>query len=90
MTFRRYKKLPLNSADYARIEAALRADIELCEAHAEKYGSLNGGEPKGLPAMRRTLDKIERINGTGQYTVQWPDGPTLRESQQFIARRGEL
>lgn len=74
----------LNSADYARIEAALRADIELCEKYVAEGNVLNGGEPKGLRAMRRTLDKIERINGTGEYTIQSGSGLPLWKHRQII------
>lgn len=69
-------KNSLNSADYGRIEAALRASLE--DLPAEKY-------PKARRAWERTLDKIERINQTGEYTIQH-GGMTLRESRRKHAR----
>ncbi|MBT2484830.1 MULTISPECIES: hypothetical protein [unclassified Microbacterium] len=54
----------LNSADYERIEAALRHLIPETKRTAAKW------HPKGLRAFNRTLRKIERINKTGEFTQQ--------------------
>lgn len=52
----------LNSADYMRIEAALRDLIPSTKRAADKWN------PKALEAYARTLHKIERINKTGEFT----------------------
>jgi hypothetical protein len=69
---------PLNAADYGRIEASLRAELETFPAD---------GSPTAKRAWERTLDKVERINGTGDYAPQWPGGPTLRERKAAMRRR---
>lgn len=58
----------LNRDDWQRVEAALH------EQHAEA-----AGQP-GERAWERTLDKVQKHNGTGPYTVQG-DGRTLKEHQ---------
>ena len=52
----------LNSADYERIEGALRNEIPSSPAARAKWN------PDGLRAFERTLRKIERINKTGEFT----------------------
>lgn len=54
----------LNSADYERIEAALRHTIPASSAARKKWRG------KGLTAFERTLNKIERINRTGEFTAR--------------------
>jgi hypothetical protein len=54
----------LDSADYARIEAALRHTIPSSRTARKKW---RGGR---LTAFERTLNKIERINRTGEFTPQ--------------------
>lgn len=48
----------LNDADFGRIEALLNEAVK--EAKKKNYPSLK--------AYQRTLDKVQRINGTGKYT----------------------
>lgn len=50
----------MNTADWARVEAALHEGIERTPV-AE-------WNPRGLKAWKRTLDKVQRINKTGRYT----------------------
>lgn len=52
----------LNTADFRRIEAALRHLIPTTPRARNKW------HPKGLDGFERTLRKIERINETGEYT----------------------
>lgn len=68
----RPKKHDLNTADFGRVEAAIRYVLEKTPKTAN---------PDGVRAMERTLDKVTRVNGTGDYSIQWPGGPTLRESR---------
>jgi hypothetical protein len=58
------KRDELNSADFSRIEAALRHLTPEAKRTAAKWN------PKGLRAFNRTLRKIERINKTGEFTQQ--------------------
>lgn len=62
----------LNNADWHRIEAALHMLIESAEFNAPE------SNPRGQKAMRRTYDKVQRINNTGDYTIQ-ADGRTIKE-----------
>ena len=49
---------PLNTADWHRIEAAIR-----------DMSARTAWDPAGV-AYARTLDKVESINLTGKYTLQ--------------------
>lgn len=73
------KAYELNDADYGRIEAVLNETVK--EAKKKNYPSLR--------AYERTLDKVQRINGTGRHTnthqdVQEWRGITVGDRVQVI------
>lgn len=68
----------LTGGDLLRIEASLRAEIETFPSTAN---------PRALKSWKRTLAKVERLNGTGSWTEQWPGGPLLRDRQKALLRR---
>uniref|UniRef100_A0AAU6R648 Uncharacterized protein n=1 Tax=Micrococcus phage Kurnik TaxID=3092208 RepID=A0AAU6R648_9CAUD len=68
----------LNSADYERIEAALRVYIDTAPPTAR---------PEAIKSIERTLDKIERLNGTGEYTIQSGSGLPLWKHRKLWDRR---
>ncbi|MDL5351128.1 hypothetical protein [Microbacterium sp. zg-YB36] len=56
----------LNSDDWGRIEACLRGYADEIVALPESKR-----HPRAEQTIRRTLDKVERINQTGDYTPQF-------------------
>ncbi len=69
------KRAELNSADWGRIEAALRAVVD-------EFAALPESErhPRALPAMQRTLDKVNRINNQKDAPPQ--SDPTLNRKME--------
>lgn len=76
------KRAELNSADWGRIEAALRSVVTEFAAIPESER-----HPRALPAMRRTLDKVNRINNSGERDERVRED-ALREAAQAVEDSG--